>query len=195
MSLSYAAVLISSTWLSKMCALFLVNGCPLDLGRSAGFLLVLLCTEPFKGTWLSYFPDWKASFSQFYYLQKTKWPIKVKCKPQLSSHLENQEVGQGNDLVSKSAECASLTTWVQIPGAHMKGHIYNPVFLQWDGRLTSQLAWSVQWIGRSKRDPASKQGGRQDPTPEGYPLTSVWAVCRVHAYTHMRTRTCTHLKW
>lgn len=181
MSPSYAAVLISSTLLSKTCALFLVNGCPLDLDRSAGLLLVLLCTGPFRGSWLSYFPAWKASFSQFYHLQKKKWPIKVNCKPQLSSHLENQEVGQGNDLVSKSAECASLTTWVQIPGAHMKGHIYNPVFLWWDGRLTSPLAWSVQWIGRSKRDPTSKQGGRQDPTLEDGPLTSVWAVCRVHA--------------
>lgn len=67
---SYVAVLIS-TLLSKLCALFLhVNGCPLEMGRSTGFLLVLFCIELFKGTWPSYFPDWKSFFSQVCYLLK-----------------------------------------------------------------------------------------------------------------------------
>lgn len=88
MDSGYVAVLIS-TLLSKICALFFScekwNGCPLDLDRFTGLLLVLFCTELFKGTWPSYFPDWKSFFSQVCYL------LKKNSDQWLSSHLENKK--------------------------------------------------------------------------------------------------------
>lgn len=101
--------------------------------------------------------------------------MKVKYKPWLSSHLEKQEVGQGDDLVRKSVYCASMTTWVQIPGTYIKSHNCNPSVpttrreQSQENLIEYQQPANLEWT----MDPASKQCGKEEPTLENCPLTSM----------------------